>query len=219
MTLITSYTTLQTAVLEYLAREQDTTLIARIPSFIQMTEAKLNRMLFVRQMESRSTAVTDTTSSEPEFISLPSDFQSMRRMRVSSVTGKPCLSFLSGTQMDEFRFGDGNVAAQPRYFTIFGDEIELFPTPDAAYTLEMVYRKNIPALSTAANDPNWLLTLAPDLYLYGALLESAPYIKEDGRIQTWGSGFQSALDGLNYLGLTSTFNAGPMTVRVSQLTP
>jgi hypothetical protein len=51
------------------------------------------------------------------------------------------------------------------------------------YTIEMVYRKNIPAFAT--NDPNWLLTLAPDLYLYGALLESAPYIKEDGRIQTW----------------------------------
>ena len=52
----------------------------------------------------------------------------------------------------------------------------------------MVYRANIPPL--ASNGANWLLTLAPDLYLYGALLESAPYIKEDGRIQTWGLGSQ-----------------------------
>jgi hypothetical protein len=77
----------------------------------------------------------------------------------------------------------------------------------------MVYRQNIPAL--ASNTTNWLLALAPDLYLYGALLESAPYIKEDGRIQTWGLGFTAALSDLNNLGLTSTFNAGPMTVRVS----
>jgi hypothetical protein len=217
MALITTYTLLQEAVTEYLARDQDATLIARIPTFIQLAEAKFNRQLFVRQMEERSTTACDTTDDEPEFLSLPSDFQSMRRIRLSSVEGKPMLEFKSGTQLDEYRYQISNTSAQPRYFTIFGDEIELCPTPDDDYTVEMVYRKNIPALSD--NSTNWLLTLAPDLYLYGALLESAPYIKEDGRIQTWGAGFATALDGLNRLGLTSTFNAGPMTVRTSGQTP
>lgn len=213
MTQIVDYASLQSAVTEYLARDQDATLISRIPTFIQLAEAKFNRQLFVRQMEQRATAVANLASSEPEFISLPADFQSMRRVRISSVGAKPCLSFKSGTQLDEYRFGISNVAGQPRYFTVFGDEIELAPTPDAAYTVEMVYRRKIPPL--AANDQNWLLMLAPDLYLYGALLESAPYIKEDVRIQTWGLGFSSALNELNNLGLTSTFNAGPMTVHVS----
>lgn len=212
MTKIVDYASLQVAVTEYLARNQDTTLIARIPTFIQLAEAKFNRQLFVRQMEQRSTALVDSASGAPEFISLPGDFQSMRRVRLSSVTGRPCLEFKSGTQIDEYRFGISDAAGQPRYFTVFGDEIEIAPTPDAAYTIEMVYRRNIPPL--AVNDPNWLLLLAPDLYLYGALLESAPYIKEDGRIQTWGLGLTAALNELNNLGLTSTFNAGPMTVRV-----
>lgn len=213
MTQITDYTSLQTAVTEYLARDQDTTLIARIPSFIQLSEAKFNRQLFVRQMEQRSTAVVDMTSLEPEFISLPSDFQSMRRVRLSSVAGKPYLEFKSGAQIDEYRFATADIAAQPRYFTVFGNEIELAPTPDAAYAIEMVYRQNIPPLASSGS--NWLLTVAPDLYLYGALLESAPYIKEDARIQTWGLGFTAALSDLNDLGLTSTFNAGPMTMRPS----
>lgn len=213
MTQIVDHASLQSAVIEYLARDQDTTLIARIPTFIQLAEAKFNRQLFVRQMEQRSTALVNLASSEPEFVSLPSDFQSMRRIRLSSVTGKPALEFKSGTQIDEYRFGTSNVAGKPRYFSVFGDEIEIAPTPDAAYTIEMVYRKSIPPL--ASNDPNWLLTLAPDLYLYGALLESAPYIKEDGRIQIWGLGFTAALNDLNNLGMTSTFNAGPMVVRVS----
>jgi len=213
VTQIVDYASLQTAVTEYLARDQDATLIARIPSFIQLAEAKFNRQLFLRQMEQRATAVINLAASEPEFVSLPSDFQSMRRVRLSSVTGKPCLEFKSGTQIDEYRFGTSNVAARPRYFTVFGNELELAPTPDAAYTVEMVYRQGIPAL--ASNGTNWLLALAPDLYLYGALLETAPYIKEDARIQTWGLGLSSALTDLNTLGLTSTFNAGPMTVRVS----
>ena len=110
VTQIVDYASLQTAVTEYLARDQDATLIARIPTFIQLAEAKFNRQLFVRQMEQRATAVVDLASSEPEFISLPSDFQSMRRVRLSSVTGKPCLEFKSGTQIDEYRFGTSDVA-------------------------------------------------------------------------------------------------------------
>jgi len=217
VTQITDYPSLQSAVTEYLARDQDTTLIARIPTFIQLAEAKFNRQLFVRQMESRATAVVNLASLEPEFISLPADFQSMRRVRLLSVSGKPCLAFRSGTQMDEYRFYRSDVAAQPLYFTVFGTEVELVPSPDQAYTIEMVYRASIPPL--ASNSSNWLLTLAPDLYLYGALLESAPYIKEDGRIQTWGLGFTAALNDLNNLGLTSTFNPGPMQVTASGVTP
>jgi len=213
VTQIVDYASLQSAVTEYLARDQDTVLIARIPTFIQLSEAKLNRELFVRQMEQRAIAVIDLTSNQPEFIALPSDFQSMRRIRLSGVSGMPSLEFKSGKQLDDYRFGISDVAGQPRYFTIFGNEIEIAPTPDKAYTIEMVYRRVVPPL--ASNDPNWLLSAAPDLYLYGALLEAAPYLKDDGRIQTWALGFSAALSSLNNLGLTSTFNAGPMTVRAS----
>lgn len=214
---ISTYADLQAAVTEWLARDQDATLIARIPAFIQFAEAKFNRELFVRQMEQRSSATVSSGVDDAEFVLLPPDFQSMRRVRLSSVTGKPHLDFKSGTQLDEYRMSTANVTNQPLFFSIFGSEMELCPTPDQNYTLEMVYRTVIPPLAT--NSTNWLLELAPDLYLYGALLESAPYIKEDERINTWGLGFKTALDGLNNLGLTSTFNAGPMNMRVSGVTP
>lgn len=211
---ITTYTELLAAGANWLARDD---LTSRIPEFIVLCEAKLNRELFVRQMETRSTTTCDTTDTEPEFISLPTDFQSMRRIRLSSVSGKPRLQYLSGAQADELRYGQGNSAAQPAYFTIMGSEIELIPTPDDDYTVEMVYRKNIPAIAT--NSTNWLLTLAPDVYLYGLLLESAPYIKEDERIQVWAAGFSNAVDSLNKLGQLSAFNSGPMQVTVSGYTP
>lgn len=211
---ITTYDELKDAIASWLARDD---LTARIPDFITLCEAKLNRALFVRQMETRSTTTVDTGDDEPEFLSLPGDFQSMRRIRLSSVDGKPRLQYLSGAQADERRFGSDNVSGQPTHFTIMGDEMELIPTPDQDYTIEMVYRKNIPAL--ADNSTNWLLTLAPDVYLYGALLESAPYIQNDERIQVWGTGFVSAIDGLNQLGQLSAYNSGPMTMTVSGVTP
>ena len=213
MTQIVDYASLRAAVTEYLARDQDATLIARIPTFVQLAEAKFNRQLFARQMEQRATAVVNLAAGEPEFIALPADFQSMRRVRLSSVLGKPALEFRSGSQMDQYRFEASDIAGRRRYFTVLAGEIEIAPTPDDAYTIEMVYRRNIPPL--AENDSNWLLALAPDLYLYVVLLESAPYVKEDSRIQTWGVGLTAALNELNALTLTSSFNAGPMTVRVS----
>lgn len=212
---ISTYTELQDAVTNWLGGRSDLT--SRIPEFITLCEAKLNRELYVRQMETRSTTTVDTTTTEPEFISLPTDFQSMRRVRLSSVSGKPRLQYLSGAQADERRFGESNSANQPTHFTIMGTEMELIPTPDADYTIEMVYRKYIPAL--ASNSTNWLLTLAPDVYLYGSLLEAAAHIKEDERIQVWALGFTTALDSLNRVGQNSAYNAGPMTMTVSGITP
>ncbi len=207
---IDTYATLQTAVDNWLAR---TDLSGRSPEFIALCEAKLNRDLRCTQMERRSYTTVNLSSNEPEFISLPTDFQTMRRVRLSSVTGKPRLQFKSGVQADEYRYATDNTSAQPVYFTVFGDEMELIPTPILAHTIEMVYRSNIPAL--ASNSTNWLLTLAPDIYLYGALMEAAAFIKEDSRIATWAQGFSNALDGLNRLAQEQSNGAGPLEVRVS----
>lgn len=215
---ISTYAGLVSAVTEWLARDQDTTLIARIPDFITLAEAKLNRTLQHPRMEKRSTASVNTSNSEPEFVSLPSDFQSMRRVRLSGVTGKPRLEFMAQSQLEDYRYSIDNVTDQPVYFTIVGDELELAPTPNENYTLEMVYRANLAALS-ADNQTNWLVTLAPDLYLYGALLESAAYMEQDERVGLWAAAFTSALDQINVHGNRQSFDAGPSTIWLPGVTP
>lgn len=218
MAVITDYPSLKTAVVEYLAREQDTVLIDRVPTFVQFAEAKFNRELFVRQMEGRSTALVDMLSDEPEFLSLPGDFQTMRRIRLPGVSGAPTLEYKSPAGLDKYRLATKNIVGKPLYFSIFGDEIELAPTPNDAFKIEMVYRKVVPPLAT--NSTNWLLELAPDAYLYGTLLEAAPYLKQDARIQTWVSGLTSALSSLNKLSsAASVFSAGATTMRVAGPTP
>lgn len=216
--LISDSASLTAAIIEYLGRDQDADLTARVPWFIQSFEAKMNRALFFRKMEQRSTAQTDPNATEPEFIALPADFQTMRRIRITggAQVGIPYLEYMSNQQMDEFK-ASHTTTGQPQYFTIFGDEIELGPSPDAIYTLEMVYRQNLPPLAT--NSTNWLLTLAPDLYLYGALMEASPRIKKDTRIQVWGALLNGALNDLNELGKTSQFNAGPLIVAPSGRRP
>jgi hypothetical protein len=47
---------------------------------------------------------------------------------------------------------------------MIGSQMELAPTPNENYTVKCLPRQ-YPGL--ASNATNWLLTLAPDLYLYG----------------------------------------------------
>lgn len=213
---IGTYSELVTAVGNWMARSD---LSARIPEFIAMAEAKFNRELLVRQMEQRSTTFVDTTSDSPEFVTLPADFQSMRRICLAGVIGKPTLQYLSPTELYDSRiqcFGDD--AGQPQFFTVIDNEIELLPIPGDDYEIEIIYRKNIPALSSS-NTTNWLLTLAPDLYLYGALREAAVFMQEDERLPVWADAYQGAVEGLRQLTISSSFNAGPPVIRVSGATP
>jgi hypothetical protein len=208
------YTSLQSEISDYLARGD---LTDKIPSFIRLCEAKLNRILTCKDMEQRSTATIDIASDEPEFLSLPTDFQAMRRIRLSNIASKPRLEFATQAYIDDKRSSSGNVTGQPRWFTVMGSELELFPTPDAAYVLEMIYRKQIPAL--ADNDTNWLLVTHPDAYLYGALLEAEPYMKNDGRIATWSQALASVVDQINTNSQIAAFNAGPLSIQLRTQTP
>jgi hypothetical protein len=172
-----TYTDLQAEIANYLARND---LASEIPSFIALAEAKFNRSLKCVEMDQRATASIDINSDEPQFLSLPSDYQSMRRVRIADIVGKPRLFFLP---------------------------------PDTTYTLEMVYRRLVPTL--ALNGSNWLLTNHPDAYLYGALMEAEPYMKNDQRIATWAQALSATIDAINSVSNDAAFNAGPLAVQVS----
>lgn len=209
-----TYTDLLASVADYLARDD---LTSRIPDFVTLAEAKFNRTLFHRRMETRTTLTVSTLLSDPEFLDLPSGFQTMRRVRLSGVVGKPRLNFLTQTQIDDYRYSIDNVSGQPVYFAIGGDEIELAPTPNEDFEVELLYRGNIPPL--VSNSTNWLLTAAPDAYLYSALLEAMPYTQNDSRVTVWGSGMQMALDQLNLLSEKQSFDSGPTTISLPGVTP
>ena len=57
------------------------------------------------------------------------------------------------------------------------------------------YWRKIPALSDS-NTTNWLLTDAPDVYLYGSLMQSAPYLAHDERLAVWAGLYTQATTSL-----------------------
>jgi hypothetical protein len=211
---ISTYVELQAAAANWLARDD---LTLRIPEFITLAEAKFNRVLLHPRMETRTTLTVNTLAADPEFLDLPTDFQTMRYVRLPDETGRPRLQFMSQTQIDDYRYSRDNVTGTPVFFSIVGDQIELAPTPNEDMDVEVLYRANIPAL--ADNSTNWLLTLAPDLYLYGTLLESAAYNPGDPRIGVWAAGMQTVMEQLNIHGERQSFDSGPTTVSLPGVCP
>lgn len=61
-----------------------------------------------------------------------------------------------------------------------------------SYTL--TYFQAVPSIVTTQN---WLVQREPGLYLYSALMETAPYMKDDERALTWATQYKLILDGMH----------------------
>ena len=181
---VTTYAGLKSAISTFLNRED---LADAAPTFIALAEARLNRDVRHWAMETRARATFDA-----QYENLPRDWLGMIRV---ALTGDRAIDPASQATIMDMREGDSQ-AGKPKLYTITGGDIELFPTPDTAYDGEILYYAKIPALCDACQT-NWLIDFAPDAYLYGALLHSAPYLQEDARIATWSALYQSAVDQLN----------------------
>lgn len=179
---ITNYSTLQTAVADWLARSD---LTAYIPDFIALAEQQIyygsddpafpTDPLRVRQME---TTATLTLSTNP--VSLPSDFLEQRRLYINDTNRTP-LSPVSPEQL--LTDYPSSATNRPQAFAVEGSSVRFGPSPDSAYEAHLLYyAKPDPLATTTANS---VLTAYPMVYLYTALTQAAPFCNNDERIQTW----------------------------------
>ncbi len=188
-TSLASYDDLRSAIAAWLDRPN---LIGQVRDFITLAERQIARRV------RRTTEKTSITISA-ESTTLPASVAELRSIRL--VTSSPeadlPLKIVSKAVLDEHRTRH-TAAGRPYYACIIGSDVLVAPTPLSAYTAEITY---FPALvsigpSVASNS---ILVEAPDLYLYGALKEAAPYLAEDGRIAVWSAKFEEALEQLNGL--------------------
>jgi len=177
---IGTYAELQTAVANWLDRDD---LTDRIPEFIALAEAKMNRNLRISLMENVSTDIlmAGGTRDYP----LPTGFTGMKEFHLTTSPITP-LSYITPEMMN--RMWAGSNTGRPQAFTLFSDagtrKIRVGPSPDSDYTTSMLFLKKIDNLSVS-NPTETMLTENPDIYLYGALLEAEPFLMNDARVQLW----------------------------------
>jgi len=200
MTTITNYSTLQSAIADYLNRGD---LTSQIPMFIQFVEADLNTRLRCREMIIRANATSDQ-----EYVQLPADW--VEAINLQIVDGTSPLRYVTLDEADIIN--RSQAYTQIVAYSLMNGAIELVPAPTDNIEIEMVYYGKIPALSNQ-NTSNWLLTKAPDVYLYGALTHAAPFLINDERIPTFASFYSSRVEGLNGESQKSLHSGSPLIAR------
>ena len=181
---IGTFAQLKTATANWLDRSD---LTDRIPEFIALAEARFNRVLRIRDMETVSTAIS-TVAGTREY-DLPTRFVQMKEFHLTTDPITP-LAYITPEMMSRMQAGSSK--SKPQVFTIIADKVRLGPNPDAVYTTSMLYYQAFAALSDSATT-NDMLTNNPDVYLYGTLLEAEPFIMNDARVPLWLAAFEKAV--------------------------
>lgn len=200
---LTTYTELKTSIGDWLNR---TDLTSAIPDFISLAEAQIERQLRTRQMITRSNANFST-----EYGAVPSDFMETKSLKLTSTNPVTPLVFQTIDALDDLS-RTFSYPSRPKYFGIVGGQIRLVPTPDTTYTTELVYYAKLTKLSSSVST-NWLLTSSPDIYLYGSLLQAAPYLQDDARIPVWSSLYDRALTDVQTADDRGATSGGAMAAR------
>jgi hypothetical protein len=201
---ITTYAELQTATANWLDRSD---LTDRIPEFIELAEANFNRVIRQPDMITKN----DSFSISSRYTTLPTDTLEIVRIVIDQ-TPVIVLEYLTPEEISEKRrymTGTG----RPVYFTTIGgsaNQLEVLRSPDDTYTASIIYYTRIPAL---ADGTNWLLTNHPDIYLFGALVEAEPYLKNDDRMPMWTSRLDKALNDLRLQGQRERHTASGLRMR------
>ena len=183
---ISNYSELTTAVANWLDRDD---LTLRIPEFIALAEAKFNRTLRLRSMEAKYTA---NTVAGQRNLALPTGYIQMRNFQVNT-NPLTTLSYVTPEIYD--RLWGGSTSGTPKFYTILANEIAFGPIPATVMEVEMLFYKNFENLS-GSTTTNWLITNAPDAYLYGAMMQAEPFIMNDERVALWGASLNKAVQEL-----------------------
>lgn len=197
---LNNYSALQASIADFLNRDD---LGTQTQDFITLAEAQINRDVRHWRMEARA-----TTTFDARYVALPADW--VETIRIVATDDYRALQLLSTDQLERLR--PGASAGPPQFYAHTQGQIELFPVPGASITGEILYLAKIPALTDAA-PVNWLLTDSPDVYLYGSLLQSAPFLRDDERTATWASLYSAAVTRLNDAGKAAKHSGTTLRVR------
>ena len=188
-----TYTSLLEDVRRYLERgfseESDPIVFEQLPHLVTLAERRISRELkvegFIRAVETN-------------LIPGVSVYEKPDRWRTTvsmTVDGKPIFGRVY--EFCKAYWPDDTETGSPEFYTEYDYwHWMITPTPATEQTLEILYYEQ-PRFLDDEFQTNFLTEYAPDLLLYATLLEAAPFLKKDERIQTWQQMYDRAAQALD----------------------
>lgn len=198
-----TYAELKSAIADYLNRSD---LTSTIDTFIDQSEAEMNRKLRHKKMIKRATATCDS-----QYLATPTDWLEAINVEITSNDFSPLMQ-MSIESLDIYRKSINNRSGQPVYFALVDDSIEVCPNPDGDYELQLTYYASIPALSDS-NTTNWVSTYYPDLYLNMTLFQGSMYLMDDDRAKSFKGLYESIFEEMRMEQEKAAFGKGSLIPR------
>lgn len=192
---ITNYGELKSSIALWLVR---TDLTTQIPNFIALAESDIRRDVRVQAMES---LVSGTLTGET--LAHPTRYTEARRLTVGGYvyTYKLPVDYAEAVRNDSTDY----------IYTSIGQSLYILNGASGDdYTL--IYSSNFDAM-TADADTNWLLTNAPDVYLFGALRYGSMYMLDDQAMARHTATYLNAVKRLNGHEHVAKYSGSPLTIR------
>ncbi|MFI4965816.1 MAG: hypothetical protein ACHP9T_10655 [Caulobacterales bacterium] len=181
---ITTYAELQAAAANWLVRAD---LTQRIPEFITLAEARLNRVLRARLAETE-VALTATTGART--IPLPAGFAEPLALWIVASGARQELRFVEASLL-EASTGPG----RPCNWSIDGANLAFERPCDQAYGLVLRMLLKFALSDTAP--ANGLLSDHPDAYLFATLCEAGPFLRDDALAGAYEARLERAIGEIN----------------------
>lgn len=152
----------------------DETFVANIPVFVKNAEKRIYQAVKIPALRKNATSSTQSGNS---YVTLPSDFLYPWEFAVISAG---VYSYLLPKDVNFLReaYPNPTSTALPKYYAVFdADTIQVAPTPDDTYTVELHYFYYPETIVTATT--SWLGDNFDFLLMYGALVEAAAFMKSE----------------------------------------
>jgi hypothetical protein len=174
---VMTYSSLTSTVLTYLERS-DAATVAAIPTFITLAEFEIAQEIkTLGQLQ----VVTATMQAGSPNLQKPARWRKTVSMTLTNAAGQTQPMFLRKLEYLQNYWPKASSTSTPLYYA--DSDFEhwyLAPTPDIAYTFEVLFYERIEPLSST-NETNWLTRYAPNAMLYGTLLQAMLFLKNDNR--------------------------------------
>lgn len=186
-----TYDSLVIDIQQYLERT-DTATLERIPTFIGLAEQIIaSQIKFLGNL----TVQTATLNPSDPIINKPARWHKTVSMNLT-VAGERQPVLLRRYEYLREYWPDPTQTDVPRFYCDYDYTHWLVaPTPDAAYSFEVLYYERIQPLDSS-NQTNWFTVYAPQALLYGSLLQAMPFLKNDERVPMWQTQYNTIMQTL-----------------------
>ena len=169
-----------------------------IDKFIDLAELRISRDLKTPEFKRK---VTSSFSANDPFLTMPTDLVTLEHLHLVNSNVRSVLMLKSDEYMLEF-WSNRTSTGTPKYYSYFDTStIYVAPTPSTNFSLELSYKRRLPALSSS-NTSNWTSINAADALLYACLIQASVFNRNFALQDRYMGMYKEAVQAINNEQLT-----------------